>query len=109
MTRLPESLRRRLERAAAQNKRSMNTEIIHRLEQSLQQVDQQELAVQAATTALERAGFPVVPFGAPARDQSQVGQAKSADAEERSVRGLRRDEAKTEPPTPADTGEKDKP
>ena len=34
MTRLPERLRRKLERAAATNKRSMNTEIIHRLDQS---------------------------------------------------------------------------
>jgi hypothetical protein len=35
MVRIPESLRRRLERVAATNHRSMNTEIIHRLEQSL--------------------------------------------------------------------------
>jgi hypothetical protein len=34
MTRIPETLRRRLERAAARNNRSMNTEIIHRLEES---------------------------------------------------------------------------
>jgi Arc-like DNA binding domain len=34
MTRLPERLRRRLERAAAANQRSMNAEIIHRLELS---------------------------------------------------------------------------
>jgi len=34
MTRIPETLRRRLERAATRNNRSMNTEIIHRLEQS---------------------------------------------------------------------------
>ena len=34
MTRLPEALRRRLEREAARNHRSMNTEIIHRLEDS---------------------------------------------------------------------------
>jgi hypothetical protein len=34
MTRIPETLRRRLERAAARNNRSMNTEIIHRLERS---------------------------------------------------------------------------
>jgi hypothetical protein len=34
MTRLPEPLRKRLERDAAHNGRSMNTEIIYRLEQS---------------------------------------------------------------------------
>jgi Arc-like DNA binding dprotein len=34
MTRIPEALRRRLERAAERNNRSMNTEIIHRLEES---------------------------------------------------------------------------
>jgi Arc-like DNA binding domain len=33
--RFSEATRRRLERAAARNNRSMNTEIIHRLEQSL--------------------------------------------------------------------------
>jgi Arc-like DNA binding domain len=44
MTRIPEALRRRLERAAARNNRSMNTEIIHRLEESF------------ALAAAERAG-----------------------------------------------------
>ena len=34
MTRLPERLRRKLDRAASANKRSMNAEIIHRLEVS---------------------------------------------------------------------------
>ena len=34
MVRLPEKLRRRLERTASTRGRSMNTEIIHRLEQS---------------------------------------------------------------------------
>jgi Arc-like DNA binding domain len=38
--RFSEALRRRLERTAARNNRSMNTEIIHRLESSL---DQEEL------------------------------------------------------------------
>jgi len=33
--RLHEAMRRRLERAAARNNRSMNTEIIHRLQESL--------------------------------------------------------------------------
>jgi plasmid stability protein len=35
MTRIPEGLRRRLEREAARNGRSMNTEIIHRLQRTL--------------------------------------------------------------------------
>jgi hypothetical protein len=34
MTRLPEKLRRRLEKAASANQRSMNAEIIYRLEES---------------------------------------------------------------------------
>jgi Arc-like DNA binding domain len=36
MTRIPERLRRQLEREAEKNRRSMNAEIIHRLEQSFQ-------------------------------------------------------------------------
>jgi Arc-like DNA binding domain len=43
MTRIPEGLRRRLEREADQNRRSMNAEIIHRLEESFQREDQGEL------------------------------------------------------------------
>jgi hypothetical protein len=39
MVRLPETLRRRVERDAERNGRSMNTEIIHRLEQSLAEAD----------------------------------------------------------------------
>jgi Arc-like DNA binding domain len=39
MVRLPETLRRRVERDAERNGRSMNTEIIHRLEQSFAEVD----------------------------------------------------------------------
>jgi hypothetical protein len=34
MTRIPEGLRRKLEREAEQNRRSMNAEIVHRLTQS---------------------------------------------------------------------------
>jgi Arc-like DNA binding domain len=40
MTRLPEALCRRLEREAAHEGRSMNAEIIHRLQQSFQASDQ---------------------------------------------------------------------
>jgi len=39
MVRLPETLRRRVERDAKRNGRSMNTEIIHRLEQSFAEAD----------------------------------------------------------------------
>jgi hypothetical protein len=39
MTRIPEGLRRRLEREAKRNARSMNAEIIHRLEHSLTEDD----------------------------------------------------------------------
>jgi hypothetical protein len=39
MTRIPERLRRRLEKAAARIDRSMNAEIIHRLEQSFERDD----------------------------------------------------------------------
>ena len=40
MTRLPETLCRRLEREAAREGRSMNAEIIHRLQQSFQASNQ---------------------------------------------------------------------
>ena len=43
MTRIPEGLRRRLEREAEQNRRSMNAEIIHRLTQSFVRQDQTDL------------------------------------------------------------------
>jgi hypothetical protein len=39
MTRIPEALRRRLERGAARNDRSMNSEIIDRLERSFENED----------------------------------------------------------------------
>jgi hypothetical protein len=42
MVRMPEALRRRVEREAEKNGRSMNTEIIHRLEQSFSEVDLRE-------------------------------------------------------------------
>jgi len=43
MTRIPEGLRRRLEKEAKQNGRSMNAEIIARLEGSFRQQEQREL------------------------------------------------------------------
>jgi hypothetical protein len=54
--RFDEKLRRRLEREAAQNARSMNAEIIQRLEQSFHQLDQKEFiktVTQASATAAE--------------------------------------------------------
>jgi Arc-like DNA binding domain len=44
MTRIPEGLRRKLEREAEQNGRSMNAEIIHRLESSFQRETEQLFA-----------------------------------------------------------------
>jgi hypothetical protein len=56
--RFPEKLRGRIESAAARNERSMNAEIVHRLEQSFQKEDQATnqaaLAQAAATTAVEK-------------------------------------------------------
>jgi len=43
MTRIPEGLRRKLEREAEQNRRSMNAEIIHRLTQSFERQDRADL------------------------------------------------------------------
>jgi hypothetical protein len=58
MTRIPERLRRQLERAADQNRRSMNAEIVHRLEESFQRVDTEKLiksiAQVTATATAER-------------------------------------------------------
>jgi len=56
MVRIPERLRRRLEREAAHNGRSMNTEIIHRLERSFADLGSEiaQVAQQAGTTAVEK-------------------------------------------------------
>jgi hypothetical protein len=53
MTRIPEGLRRRLEREAERNRRSMNSEIIHRLEQSFLLPEQAEAIAQMVHTAAE--------------------------------------------------------
>jgi hypothetical protein len=104
-------LRERIIAAAHTSGRSLVQEVEYRLERSFEKEDQQKLAEQAATTALQRAGFPFVPFGASARDQSP---AKSADetliaaGDLRIVGKPRRDKDTAEPPTPAVTGEKDK-
>jgi len=56
MTRLPEGLRRKLEREAEQNRRSMNAEIIHRLTQSF--VRQERADLIAATVHETLANIP---------------------------------------------------
>jgi hypothetical protein len=57
MTRIPESLRRRLEREAARNDRSMNAEIIHRLEHSFITADLvSSVATAAQNTIVEILG-----------------------------------------------------
>jgi plasmid stability protein len=54
MTRIPESLRARLEKSAARSHRSMNAELIYRLEESYRREEREQiigLAAQQATTA----------------------------------------------------------
>src|SRR5258708_17154378 len=53
MTRIPEGLRRRLERAAKWNRRSMNAEIVVRLQQSFDLPDQAQDIASAVTGDLE--------------------------------------------------------
>jgi hypothetical protein len=52
--RISEGLRRRLEREAAKHKRSMNTEIIHRLDASFEQPMLTELMENAVMSALRK-------------------------------------------------------
>src|SRR5262245_28750058 len=52
MTRIPEGLRRRLEREAEQNRRSMNAEIVHRLEESFRREEEEEIIKRAAQEAV---------------------------------------------------------
>jgi Arc-like DNA binding domain len=62
--RFGEKLRRRLERAAAENKQSMNAEIIRRLEESFRKQDQKQLItsiVQETLTIIGPRGAVVVP------------------------------------------------
>jgi Arc-like DNA binding domain len=59
MTRLPEGLRRRLEREAEQNRRSMNAEIIHRLTQSFVRQDQADLIADTVRQTLAAYQTPV--------------------------------------------------
>jgi hypothetical protein len=59
MTRIPEGLRRRLERAATREGRSMNAEIVHRLEQSFQMPELAAALAEAVRTAAYAAGVGV--------------------------------------------------
>ena len=52
--RFPEKLRLRIESAASRNQRSMNGEIIHRLEQSFQWHDQLVFAKATATAVIDK-------------------------------------------------------
>ena len=52
--RFPEKLRLQIEAAADRNQRSMNAEIIERLEQSFQRQDQAALAEAAATAVINK-------------------------------------------------------
>jgi hypothetical protein len=52
MTRIPEGLRRKLEREAEQNGRSMNAEIIHRLESLFRREETDQLFARALNTVL---------------------------------------------------------
>jgi len=61
--RFSEALRSRIDAAARRNQRSMNAEIIHRLEQSFQRHDQLALAKQAATAVIEELGIVKRPDG----------------------------------------------
>jgi len=55
MVRMPESLRRLIERSAKANNRSMNIEIVARLGQSFQSEDYQRVLTTTAETAAEKA------------------------------------------------------
>jgi hypothetical protein len=55
MTRIPEGLRRRLERMAKWNRRSMNAEIVSRLQHSFDIPDQTEDIVSQIESAIEQA------------------------------------------------------
>jgi hypothetical protein len=69
----------RLEKAREKTGRTMTGEIVDRLWKSFQGEDQQELAVQALTTVLQRAGLPVVPFG----DEPQAEATKPAGSNQK--------------------------
>jgi hypothetical protein len=103
--RFEERLRRRLERAAESNNRSMNAEIIHRLEESFQRVDTAKLIQETATATAVRVhemhfgpGEPSTPTDTDETVMA-VGSLRTA--------GLRRDRAKAEPAKPSDPKKED--
>jgi hypothetical protein len=61
--RFPENLRLRIESAAERSLRSMNAEIVHRLEQSFEKESRIDLAQASATAALDK--FMIVAQGKP--------------------------------------------
>lgn len=75
MARIPEGLRRKLEREAEQNRRSMNAELIHRLTQSFVYQDQKDLIAATVHQTLAQAQTPL-PLQAAA--QQQLTQPKPA-------------------------------
>src|SRR5262249_47165904 len=62
MTRIPEGLRRRLEREARCHRRSMNAEIVHRLQESFDIPDHAGAIAADITSELD-SGFDEVQFG----------------------------------------------
>jgi hypothetical protein len=89
MTRIPEGLRRRLEREAALNRRSMNSEIVHRLEESFRRHDTEAMMRQAMDRLTERfrsllsAGFePTQIKPATAEHLARVAEAQKHDDDE---------------------------
>jgi hypothetical protein len=74
--RFPESLRRQLEREAARNHRSMNTEIIHRLGESIEETIADRTAEREGKEGVARAL---------ARFKARVGRELRANDEEMAV------------------------
>jgi hypothetical protein len=118
--RLRREVLKQLERSAKAGDRSVNEEIQRRLEQSIQQEEQQGLLEKAAKRALdlfaqERGlGLPYSVFQNALATEAQPTETTDTDETviakgNLRVAGMpRRDEAKAEPPTPADGDEKDK-
>jgi hypothetical protein len=86
--RFSEALRRRLERVAARNNRSMNTEIIHRLEESLKN-DTAEFyrGMKQLNDFMAQQGRTHSPFGAPLAEINEkldkiIGQLDAEEAED---------------------------
>jgi Arc-like DNA binding domain len=70
MTRIPEGLRRKLEREAEQNRRSMNAEIIHRLTQSFVRQETTDLIDATVKRTLEAQAQTPLTLRAAAQRQS---------------------------------------